>query len=442
MSDKKYWLKSGFFTMLHRGVNFFLGFVGFMILVRVFSPAEFGVWVLFISIIATVEMGRNGFLQNGMIKFLVNQDDTDERQTQMSALILNTALTFILTLLLWAVAPLLEKLLNAPGLGELLRIYTAVLPILVFHTHNLILLQAKLDFRAYFYAGIAKSLPFFLVIIVYYLLEQPVSLSQLAWIQNFTFLIAMAVSCFQVRETFKITWGWFDKQIKQVFHFGKFVLGTNLVSMLTGSLDKFLLGILLSPVQVALANAAGRVVNMIEVPVNSVASIAYPKASAAHDGGRQKEVADIYHSTVGMMLSLTLPFFLICFGFAKHIILIIAGTDYLEAVPFLRILALMCLLAPFDRQSGVILDAIGKPSLNMLMVMGTLFYSVAFTWIFIRLWGLNGAAYGMVSAIFITVIIKQIILRRFLPVHIGTPFILAMKNYPRILKVVTNKVTA
>src|SRR5690606_13388149 len=200
MSDKKYWLKSGFFTMLHRGVNFFLGFVGFMILVRVFSPAEFGVWVLFISIIATVEMGRNGFLQNGMIKFLVNQDDTDERQTQMSALILNTALTFILTLLLWAVAPLLEKLLNAPGLGELLRIYTAVLPILVFHTHNLILLQAKLDFRAYFYAGIAKSLPFFLVIIVYYLLEQPVSLSQLAWIQNFTFLIAMAVSCFQVRE--------------------------------------------------------------------------------------------------------------------------------------------------------------------------------------------------------------------------------------------------
>src|SRR5690606_24274662 len=100
MSNKKYWLKSGFFTMLHRGTNFFLGFIGFMILVRVFSPSEFGVWVLFVSITAIVEMSRNGFLQNGMIKFLVNQDEVEERQMQMAALILNSALTFVLMIIL------------------------------------------------------------------------------------------------------------------------------------------------------------------------------------------------------------------------------------------------------------------------------------------------------------------------------------------------------
>jgi len=260
MSDKKYWLKSGFYTMLHRGTNFFLGFIGFMILVRILTPAEFGVWVLFISIIAIVEMSRNGFLQNGMIKFLVNQDEAEERKTQMAALILNTALTLALMFILWVAAHPLENLLNAPGLGRLLRIYTVVLPLLILHTHNLILMQAKLDFKAYFYAGIAKSLPFFLVILVYYFLDQQLDLPQLAWIQNITFAIAVAVSCFQVRKTFKIAWGWFDQQIKRVFHFGKFVFGTNLVSMLTGSLDKFLLGVLLSPVQVALANAAGRVI--------------------------------------------------------------------------------------------------------------------------------------------------------------------------------------
>lgn len=440
MSDKKYWLKSGFFTMLHRGINFFLGFVGFMVLVRIFSPAAFGVWVLFISIIAIVEMGRTGFLQNGLIKFLVNQDESEERQTQMAALILNTALTLILMVLLWMAAPPLENLLNAPGLGRLLRIYIAVLPLLILHTHNLILMQAKLDFKAYFYAGIAKSLPFFLVILGYYFLERPVNLYQLAWAQNITFAIATGVSCFQVRKTFRITWGWFEESIKQVFHFGKFVFGTNLVSMLTGSLDKFLLGVLLSPVQVALANAAGRVINMIEIPVNSIASIAYPKASAAHDQKQADEVSRIYHTTVGMMLSFTVPFFLVCLLFAKPIILIIAGADYIDAAPFLRIVAFMCLLSPFDRQSGVMLDAIGKPSLNMLMVMGTLVYSIVFTWFFIQLFGLYGAAYGMVAAVFITVVIKQIILRRFLPVKLGTPFILAIKNYPRILQIAREKI--
>ena len=440
MSDKKYCLRSGFFTMLHRGTNFFLGFIGFMILVRIFTPAEFGVWVLFVSITAIVEMSRNGFLQNGMIKFLVNQDEAEERKTQMAALILNTALTLVLMIILWVAAHPLENMLNAPGLGRLLRIYVAVLPLLIFHTHNLILMQAKLDFKAYFYAGIAKSLPFFLVILAYYILDQQLDLPKLAWIQNITFAIAVAVSCFQVKKTFKIAWGWFDQQIKQVFHFGKFVFGTNLVSMLTGSLDKFLLGVLLSPVQVALANAAGRVINMIEIPVNSIASIAYPKASAAHDANEADEVSRIYHYTVGMMLSLTGPFFLICLIFAEPIILIIAGTDYMEAAPFLRVVAVMCLLSPFDRQSGVILDAIGKPSLNMLMVMGTFVYSIAFTWLFIQSLGLYGAAYGMVTAVFITVVIKQFILRRFLRISVGGPFILAIKNYPQMLRMVREKI--
>ena len=440
MSDKRYWLKSGFFTMLHRGTNFFLGFIGFMILVRIFTPAEFGVWVLFVSITAIVEMSRNGFLQNGMIKFLVNQDEAEERKTQMAALILNTALTSVLMIILWMGAHPLENLLNAPGLAKLLRIYVVVLPFLIFHTHNLILMQAKLDFKAYFFAGIAKSLPFFLIILWYYLIDRPLDLTESAWMQNLTLVIAVSVSCFQVRKTFKITWGWFDKQVKQVFHFGKFVFGTNLIAMLTGSLDKFLLGVLLSPVQVAIANAAGRVINMIEIPVNSIASIAYPKASAAHDANKADEVSRIYHHTIGMMLSLTAPFFLVCLIFAEPIILIIAGTDYMEAAPFLRVLALMCLLSPFDRQSGVILDAMGKPSLNMLMVMGTFVYSIAFTWLFIRSFGLYGAAYGIVAAVFITVVIKQFILRRFLQISVGMTFVLAIKNYPQMLQMVRGKI--
>jgi len=428
--------------MLHRGTNFFLGFIGFMILVRVLSPAEFGVWVLAISIVAIVDMGRNGFLQNGMIKFLFNQTEAEERKLQMAALMLNTALTLILMILIWVASPLLEKLLNAPQLQPLLRIYTLVLPLLILHTHNLILMQAKFDFKAYFYAGIAKSLPFFLVILFYYYTGKSIPLVELAWIQNITFALAVAVSCFQARKILKIQWGWYKDKVEQVFHFGKFVFGTNLVSMLTGSMDKFLLGFLLSPVQVALANAASRVLNMTEIPINSIASITYPKASAANDEGKSDEVGRIYEKTVGMMLAFTLPFFLVCVIFAEYVILMIAGEDYLQAAPFLRIVSFMGILSPFDRQSGVILDAIGKPSLNMLMVMGTFIYSLGFSWIFIQSFGLYGAAYGMVAAVLITVVIKQFILRRYLSVHIGKPFIHAFESYPQIFRMVLSKLKA
>src|SRR5690554_4612798 len=150
-----------------------------------------------------------------MIKFLFNQTEAEERKLQMAALMLNTALTLILMILIWVASPLLEKLLNAPQLQPLLRIYTLVLPLLILHTHNLILMQAKFDFKAYFYAGIAKSLPFFLVILFYYFSSKAIPLIELAWIQNLTFVLAVVVSCFQVRESFKIRWGWYRDKMKQ-----------------------------------------------------------------------------------------------------------------------------------------------------------------------------------------------------------------------------------
>ena len=146
--------------MMHRGTNFILGFLGFMLLVRIYEPVEFGIWVLFISIISIIEMGRNGFVQNGLIKFLGNPNQNEERKIQMAALVLNTALTLLLMAILWFTAYPLENLLNARGLAPLLRIYCLILPLLIFHTHNLVLMQAKYDFKAYFIAGIAKSLPF------------------------------------------------------------------------------------------------------------------------------------------------------------------------------------------------------------------------------------------------------------------------------------------
>ena len=209
--------------------------------------------------------------------------------------------------------------------------------------------------------------------------------------------------------------------------------------MLTNSLDKFLLGALLSPVQVAMANTAGRVMNMVEIPVNSIASISYPKAAEAHDKKQAGLVGEIYEKTLGMMLSLTTPFWLFCMIFAHYIVLLIAGEAYLDAVPFLRIMAFLALIKPFDRQSGVFLDAIGKPFINMIMVFGTFVYGAIFSWVFIQWFGLLGAAYGLVLAILTTAIIKHIILSKFIEVNFGRCWIKAIQNYPIMLHTLRSK---
>ncbi len=439
MSESKYWLNSGFFTMMHRGVDFFLGFVGFMMLVRIFDPAAFGVWVLLITIVAIVDMARNGFLQNGMIKYMVNRKEEEKGSVQAAALWLNLILTLLFMAFLYFMAPYLEGWFNAPQLGEIIRIYAYVLPALVIHTHNLVLMQANYDFKAYFWAGISKSLPLFLVILYYFFASETLTLASLAWFQNACFLLATLISVYQVRKKFAISSKHIAAWSETIFHFGKFVFGTNLVSMLTNSLDKFLLGALLSPIQVAMANTAGRVMNMVEIPVNSIASISYPKAAASFEKGELKEVGRMYEKTIGMMLSLTVPFFFVNLIFAEWIIYLIAGDAYMEAAPFLRIVALIALIKPFDRQSGVFLDAIGKPALNMVMVFGTFIYGAILAWIFILQFGLLGAAFGLVAALSITAIIKQIFLAKYIPFQFFKAVLQAWHNYPLLTRMALDK---
>ncbi|MFC4873278.1 oligosaccharide flippase family protein [Negadavirga shengliensis] len=434
MANQKYWLTSGFYTMMHRGIDFFLGFVGFMLLVRIISPGEFGVWVLLITITAIVEMARNGFLQNGMIKFLIGRNIKTQSKIQASALLQNALLTLIFMVMIWISADWIERILHADGLASILKIHTYVLPVLVIHTHNLVLMQAKYDFKAYFLAGISKSMPFFLMVLYFYIDNRSTSLETLTWLQNLAWILATMMSCYQVRRHFRVRGGWHRYWNKKIFHFGKYVFGTNLISMLTNSLDKFLLGALLSPVQVAMANAAGRVMNMVEIPVNSIASISYPKAAASFDKKHFREVGETYEKTLGMMLSMTVPFWIFNLVFAHYIVLIIAGEEYLDAVPFLRIVAFTALVKPFDRQSGVFLDAVGKPFVNMLMVTGTFMYGAVLSWLFIQSFGLMGAAYGIVTATMITAAIKQIILNRYIPIRLDRAFRHARDNYPRLWK--------
>lgn len=425
--------------MLHRGIDFVVGFLGFMILVRIFSKEEFGVWVLFITIASIVDMARNGFIQNGMIKLLVGQDATSLAKIQMSAIWLNAILTGLVILLMLIFGPWMESTFQAPGLFELILIHCLFLPVLVPHTHNLILMQGTFDFKAYFFAGISRSVPFFLIVLFYYFSGKTITLVQLAWMYNLAFVFAFLTSQYQVRSKFKLIWGWHQEWSAKIFGFGKYVFGTNLISMLTSSMDKFLLGALLSPAQVALANSAGRVVNLLDIPINSISSISFPKASEAHEKNDLEEVARIYEFTLASMLSFSLLFIIFAIFLAEYIILIVAGREYLDAVPYLQVISLIAIVKPLDRQSGVFLDAIGKPSYNMMLVFGTLIYGLGLSWLFITKLGLIGAALGVITAIGVTALIKVVILNRFLKISYKSVLIHTFRNYPKAFDLIKSK---
>lgn len=69
--SESYWLKSSSYTVLSKFYRLLIGLISFIILVRLLPKASFGEWVLYISIITLIEIIRDGFLVNPLVKFVV-----------------------------------------------------------------------------------------------------------------------------------------------------------------------------------------------------------------------------------------------------------------------------------------------------------------------------------------------------------------------------------
>ena len=426
--------------LLNKSVEFLLGFAGFMFLVRILSVDEFGTWVLFLTTIGIVEMARYGFLQNGIIRFIVGENKDSYREIMSASLFLNTILTVIFILILLILAPALAIWLSAEELKSLILIHCLALPFHVIHTQSLILLQAKMDFKAYFYSGIFKSLPFFILIISAFFSSYPLNLIELVWFHNIALLLATIMSYFQAQQYLLFSKKLSKQWVNKIFHFGKFVFGTNLMVVLYNSLDKFLLAFILSPVQVAISNTAGRMLNFIEVPINSIASVSYPMAANQASKNETDNLARLYERSVAQMLAFTIPFMVIVFLLAEPIILIIAGEEYMEAVKFLRIIIIISIFRPFDRQTGVFLDAINKPNINFLFVTLTLILIVVLSIVLISIMGLYGAAWGLLISIVLVTILKQAYLQGFLKFSILESFKLLPTIYKEYIQMILMKI--
>jgi lipopolysaccharide exporter len=107
----------------------------------------------------------------------------------------------------------------------------------------------------------------------------------------------------------------------------------------------------------------------------------------------------LYERSVGLLVAMILPVAILCLIFAKWIIIIIAGEDYIEAAPILQIIILATLIQPYIRQFGTTMDSIGKPKINFYLLVFIAVINIGTNYFFISTFGLIGAAFGTLTAL-------------------------------------------
>jgi lipopolysaccharide exporter len=433
-SNKHYWLKSGSYTLMLNIQQLLFGFGSFYLLVRMLDKQSFGIWTLFIATTSIFEMARSGLIQYSLIKFLSESPEQEKPKIISASFVLSGILMCICIAVNLSIAGYLSRLWHYPGLLPMFIVFNVVYILQGVLAQFQWIEQAHLRFQGILITTMIRQGGFFLFILFSFILHKRISLITLIYAQAVCTGISACTEYFYVRNFLSISFHLHLDWIRKLFGYGKFVFGTYISTVLSGSITQMMLGTMLSPIAAGSYNVAIRIVNLTDIPTNALGAIVFPQsakrfATQGIDAGKY-----LYEKSVGTIVAILVPLVIFVFCFPGFVVRIVAGTHYGEAVPMVQFIILTCLFSPFDRFFGVILDSIGRAKLNFIIIFLSITLTLLLNYILIARIGIMGCIFGTLTIDVLIFIIRQILLYKILNVNPLSPFIYAYRFYPEFIR--------
>jgi lipopolysaccharide exporter len=429
-----YWITSGFYSFGSRIFVLLFGFGSFYILIRYFSKDDFGTWALFLTTVTIIEMSRNGLIQNALIKLLHSHDPSESDKIISASWILNAGYTAIIFLLLLGASYFAGSIFHTSEIQTMFLYYGITMFLLIPFSQFNYLQQAKFSFSGIFWGSFVRYGSFFLLNVLMQLFAYKVTLPALVLVQAFCTFLGLIISYILARKYITLNFVWDKQYINKVLNFGKYVMGTNIFSMVHKSVDQLSLGYILNTSSVAVYTTAIRLSNLIEYPTTSIAEVVYPKSVANFEKDGNNSSKLLFEKAVALTMALTLPVVLGTFLLADFIIYIIAGEQYADSANILRITILFGIFTPFFRQFGTAMDSSGRPHYNFYVLLFSVCLNIILNYIGITLYGIAGAAYGTLLSYFIISWVCFVLMSRIFNVELYNIYISFIDYYKQGFK--------
>jgi lipopolysaccharide exporter len=400
----------GAFALMDRISIVFFGFINVFFMARMLPKADIGIWVLFTSVTAILEMVRVGFIRNPFITHYVSAEPEEKRTIMTASFILHCVLSTLISVILVVGAAPLANFWNASGLAQLFIIYAFNNIIFIPYHHFEYLQQSQLKFKGIFISNAVRLSILAIYIMVKFVLNNPPSLIELALVQVLATMVGCVVAYSFVRGTIFFARKIDGKLISDLFHYGKFTLGTNISSMFVKNTDTWMIGRMISTAGVAVYNPAVRISNLVEVPTLAIAGVFFPQVAQKLKEKGEAGVRDVYIKSVSLILALTLPMVVPLYIFAELAITIIFGPEYIESASILRVTLFYTLIIPFNRQFGTVMDGIKKPKLNFYLLVLVAVLNLVFNFYFLQMFGVIGSAFATLISYATVFVLNQILL--------------------------------
>lgn len=351
-----------------------MGLLSFMILMRMLSIPDFGKWVLFTAPASLIDMMRFGLSKEALVRFLSAPTETNRKYYLGSSWAIGLLILVPLTLILWSLTLIIPEALDKSGYDIFCYWYPVLALINLPWNYSWTIFQAELNFKKIFWIRFFNLCSFLVIIfIAYFMIKINITVVVIIYLlTNFaTSAFCLAKKWTGIEFIRFISW----VKMKEVLRYGQFSMGTKVGSSLLKGADSFIISFsaYCGPVGVALYAIPLKYVELIEIPLISFATTAFPKLSKASLDNDKNKFREIFYSYTGIVVFLFIGIAILSLFLKKIFIIVIGGSQYMESLTALSyimiVFILYCTLLPLDRFTGVALDSLNKPQRNFQKVL-------------------------------------------------------------------------
>jgi len=370
-----------------------LSLVSAIILARLLVPEDFGLMAIAMAIIAFSQ----NTTQTGFGSALIQKQDRPED-------FLNTAWTFelarylILFLIVFLAAPLFASFFKEPRAVAILRVISISLVLQGLRNIGVIYFKKNLDFHKQFIIEIVPVMAYICVVI-------PLAFSlrnvwALVWASLTTNITTCCIS--YVMHPYRPRLDFSIKKAKNLFNFGKWILGSSILVMVKQQGIVMFIGKFLGIPILGFYNRARAFSTMIFQQVSAIVwNVGYPAYSQLQvDPIRFKNA---YLKTLKLLTFIGIPMAGGLFVLSKDFVHLFLTDKWLPIVPLMQILCLQAVLDFINTPASIAFQASGKPAIGTkISTLGVIILAIIVYPLSSR-WGTTGT----VAALFLAMLIPS-----------------------------------
>ena len=385
-------VKGGFWVFSLRITQQVFNLVRLIILARILAPSDFGLMGIALLTMATLET----FSQTGFQAALIQkkEDIKSYLNAAWTVLILRGLLLFAI---LFFIAPYAAIFFKAPQAKPIIQVIGLSVLLQAFTNIGVIYFQKEVEFNKQFLYQLSGTLADFIVAISAALIFRSV------WALVFGLLagnVARFIASYLI-HLYRPHLSFHLGKAKELWGFGRWVLGSSILIFLITQGDDIFVGKLLGATMLGFYQMAYRISNIPATEITHVISqVTFPAYSKLQDN--LPKLREAYLKVLQLTAFLSFPIAGLIFVLAPDFTMIFLGKKWMPMVPAMQVLAFAGLVRSVAATSGYIFYSVGKPKIDTILQVPRLSVLATLIYPFTIKWGMLGASVVVFLSIFIS----------------------------------------